>query len=94
AASWLPLGFSTHSLIALVVGVIVLDLAAQLLHVSNQNVVYALRPEARNRLNAGYMTGYFIGGSLGSLVSAQVFDRFGWTGVCVTGAGVAMVAIA
>ena len=40
------------------------------------------------------MTGYFIGGSLGSLVSAQVFDRFGWTGVCVTGAGVAMVAIA
>jgi len=94
AASWLPLGFSTHSLIALVLGVIVLDLAAQLLHVSNQNVVYALRPEARNRLNAGYMTGYFIGGSLGSLVSAQVFDRFGWTGVCVTGAGVAMVAIA
>jgi len=94
AASWLPLGFSTHSLIALVLGVIVLDLAAQLLHVSNQNVVYALRPDARNRLNAGYMTGYFIGGSLGSLVSAQVFDRFGWTGVCVTGAGVAMVAIA
>lgn len=93
AASWLPLGFSTHSLIALVLGVIVLDLAAQLLHVSNQNVVYALRPEARNRLNAGYMTGYFIGGSLGSLVSAQVFDRFGWTGVCVTGACVALVAM-
>jgi len=93
AASWLPLGFSTHSLIALVLGVIVLDLAAQLLHVSNQNVVYALRPEARNRLNAGYMTGYFIGGSLGSLVSAQVFDRFGWTGVCVTGACVAVVAM-
>lgn len=94
AASWLPLGFSTHSLIALVLGVIVLDLAAQLLHVSNQNVVYALRPDARNRLNAGYMTGYFIGGSLGSLVSAQVFDRFGWTGVCITGAGVALVAMA
>lgn len=94
AVSWLPLGFSGYSLVALVIGVIVLDLAAQLLHVSNQNVVYALRPEARNRLNAGYMTGYFIGGSLGSLLSAQVFDRFGWTGVCVTGAGVALVAIA
>ena len=68
--------------------------AAQLLHVSNQNVVFALRPEARNRLNAGYMTGYFIGGSLGSLVSAQVYGAFGWTGVCVTGAGVAAVAMA
>lgn len=93
AASWLPLGFSTQSLVALVVGVLVLDLAAQLLHVSNQNVVFALRPEARNRLNAGYMTGYFIGGSLGSLVSAQVYGAYGWTGVCLTGAGVAVVAM-
>lgn len=40
------------------------------------------------------MTGYFIGGSLGSLVSAQVYGAFGWTGVCVTGAGVAAVAMA
>jgi len=93
AASWLPLGFSAHSLIALLVGVIVLDLAAQLLHVSNQNVVFALRPEARNRLNAGYITGYFVGGALGSLVSAQMYQRFGWTGVCLTGATVAMMAL-
>ncbi len=93
AASWLPLGFSAHSLIALLVGVIVLDLAAQLLHVSNQNVVFALRPEARNRLNAGYITGYFVGGALGSLVSAQMYQRFGWTGVCLTGAAVAMMAL-
>ncbi len=93
AASWLPLGFSAHSLIALLIGVIVLDLAAQLLHVSNQNVVFALRPEARNRLNAGYITGYFVGGALGSLVSAQMYQRFGWTGVCLTGAAVAMMAL-
>lgn len=51
-------------------------------------------PRARNRLNAGYMTGCFIGGSLGSLVSAQLFDRFGWISVCVTGACVALVAMA
>lgn len=93
ALSWLPLGFSAHSLVALIVGVLVLDLAAQLLHVSNQNVVFALRPEARNRLNAGYITGYFIGGASGSLVSAQMFDRFGWVGVCITGACVGVVAL-
>jgi len=91
--SWLPLGLSTHSLLALLVGVVVLDLAAQLLHVSNQNLIYALQPEARNRLNAGYMTGYFIGGSLGSLLSAQVYQHFGWTGVCVAGAAVAVLAL-
>lgn len=91
--SWLPLGLSAHSLLALLVGVVVLDLAAQLLHVSNQNLIYALQPAARNRLNAGYMTGYFIGGSLGSLLSAQVYQRFGWTGVCVAGAAVAALAL-
>ena len=37
-------------------------------HPSNQNAVIALRPEARNRLNAGYITCYFIGGALGSLL--------------------------
>ncbi|WMJ71378.1 MFS transporter [Stenotrophomonas sp. 24(2023)] len=92
-ASWLPLGVATHSLAALLVGVLALDLAAQLLHVSNQNVVYALQPDARNRLNAGYMTGYFIGGSLGSLLSAQVYQRFGWTGVCLAGASVGVLAL-
>lgn len=91
--SWLPLGLSAHSLLALLVGVVVLDLAAQLLHVSNQNLIYALQPEARNRLNAGYMTGYFIGGSLGSLLSAQVYQHFGWAGVCVAGAAVAVLAL-
>lgn len=93
AAAWLPLGFSAHSLVALVAGVLLLDLALQMLHVSNQNVVYALRPEARNRLNAGYMTGYFIGGAAGSLVSAPVYATFGWTGVCVAGAAVAVMAL-
>lgn len=91
--SWLPLGLSAHSLLALLIGVVVLDLAAQLLHVSNQNLIYALQPAARNRLNAGYMTGYFIGGSLGSLLSAQVYQRYGWTGVCVAGAAVAVLAL-
>ena len=91
--SWLPLGLSAHSLLALLVGVVVLDLAAQLLHVSNQNLIYALQPAARNRLNAGYMTGYFIGGSLGSLLSAQVYQRYGWTGVCLAGTAVAVLAL-
>jgi len=39
------------------------------------------------------MTGYFIGGSLGSLLSAQVYQRYGWTGVCVAGAAVAVLAL-
>ncbi|QKZ06125.1 MFS transporter [Pseudomonas eucalypticola] len=92
-AAWLILAFADHSLAALLVGVLVLDLAVQLLHVSNQNAVYALRPEARNRLNAGYITCYFIGGALGSTLGAQLYERLGWMGIVGAGVVISLVAM-
>lgn len=83
--SWVPLGFAQQSLLALLLGVLMLDLAVQLVHVSNQNAVIALRPEARTRLNAGYITCYFIGGALGSLLGTQLFQHQGWMGIVVAG---------
>lgn len=93
AAAWLPLALAPHSLAALLVGILMLDLAVQLGHVSNQNIIYRLQPEARSRLNAGYMTGYFIGGSLGSLASASLYQLAGWTGVCLAGLAVGALAL-
>lgn len=84
--AWLPLGFAQTSLFALLMGVLLLDLAVQLLHVSNQNAIYALRPQARNRLNAGYMTCYFIGGASGSWLAACLYAHVGWIGIVVAGA--------
>ena len=92
--SWVPLGFAQHSLVALLVGVLLLDLAVQLVHVSNQNAVIALRPEARTRLNAGYITCYFIGGAIGSLLGTQLFQRHGWMGIVVAGLVIGAVALA
>ncbi|WP_423453859.1 MFS transporter [Ottowia sp. VDI28] len=91
--SWLPLGFAQTSLVALLIGVLLLDLAVQLVHVSNQNAIYALRPQARNRLNAGYMTCYFLGGAGGSLLAAFLYSHTGWLGivaaaVCLAAAGI------
>lgn len=83
--AWLPLGLAQSSLPALLTGILILDLAVQLVHVSNQNVIYALRPEARNRLNAGYMTCYFIGGASGSWLASAIYPRAGWSGVVVAG---------
>ncbi len=46
-------------------------------HITNQTVIYRLHPDARNRLTAGYMTSYFIGGAAGSLISASATCRLG-----------------
>lgn len=91
--SWLPLGFAEHSLAALLVGVLLLDLAVQLVHVSNQNAVIALRPQARTRMNAGYITCYFIGGALGSLLGTQLLQHQGWMGIVVAGLMIGAVAL-
>lgn len=79
--SWLPLAFAQMSLAALLVGVLLLDLAVQTVHVGNLNAIYALRPQARNRINAGYMTCYFIGGAGGSSLAACLYSRAGWFGI-------------
>lgn len=85
-SSWAPLALAQHSLLAFLVGVVLLDLAVQGVHISNQAAIYRIRPEARNRLTAAYMTSYFLGGAAGSLVSATAFSHFGWMGVVVVGA--------
>ncbi|MBP2157231.1 MFS transporter [Erwinia rhapontici] len=90
-ASWGIIAFGAHSLIALIIGIILLDLAVQGVHITNQSVIYRHMPEARNRLTSGYMTSYFIGGAAGSLLSASAFQTTGWYGVCTVGALLTLV---
>lgn len=83
-----------HILLAFAAGVVLLDLGAQGVHITNQGVIYALRPDARSRLTTVYMTTYFIGGALGSASSAYVYARVGWSGVCLLGAAYLVVGLA
>jgi len=62
--------------------------------VSNQHIVYALRPEARNRLNTVFMTGMFLGGAFGSAGATAAWGLGGWLGVCAFGGGLGAVAAA
>jgi len=90
--SWLFIRYLEHSLIALVIGIILLDLAVQAVHVTNQAMILPLRAEARSRLTAGYMVFYSIGGASGSIASTQMYAYFGWGGVCLLGASISAFA--
>ena len=85
-ASWGLLALGKTSVVALIVGIAVLDLGAQGAHIANQSAIYSLRPEARSRLTTAYMVSFFAGGAVLSAVSATVYASDGWTGVCVVGA--------
>ena len=89
--SWAAIWYGHVSVLALIVGILVLDLTVQGVHITNQTVIYRVKPDARNRLTAGYMTSYFIGGAAGSLISSSAWQHAGWTGVCAIGAIVAAI---
>ena len=91
--SWALVAWGSASVWALLAGIVIQDMAIQGVHVTNQSAIYRLRPEARSRLTAGYMTSYFIGGAAGSLASSWIYTHAGWTGVTVTGAAVGLLGL-
>ncbi|WP_342566386.1 MFS transporter [Paenibacillus sp. FSL R7-0345] len=91
--SWLPISYARHSLIALIFGIIILDLAVQAVHVTNQSLIFRVRPEARSRLTAGYMIFYSIGSAAGSITSTSIYNYAGWSGVSLLGAVVSVAAL-
>ncbi|MBB6111507.1 Predicted arabinose efflux permease, MFS family [Mucilaginibacter lappiensis] len=86
--------FSSSSIAGLIIGVIVLDMGVQATHISNQSIIFALIPEARNRLNTVYMVSYFVGGASGTFLASLLWNNYGWTGVCAIGGGLALIALA
>jgi predicted MFS family arabinose efflux permease len=91
--SFIVFYFSAHTIFGLIVGVIVLDVGIQATHISNQSVIFALRPEARNRINTVYMVSYFIGGALGSFAASKVWNTYQWNGVCAIGGILSVIAL-
>lgn len=94
AGSWALTWLGHRSLAALIVGIVVLDVGVQGLHVTNQSLIYRLAPEARSRINASYMVCYFTGGALGSALGGALYVAGGWAAVCVAGAATGLIALA
>ncbi|MGO2766742.1 MFS transporter [Pseudomonas taetrolens] len=91
--SWLPTAFVESSLLAMVVGVVLLDFAVQAVHVTNQSLIFAARPDAQSRLVGAYMCFYSIGSGLGAIAATYVYAHFGWVAVCILGAAISASAL-
>lgn len=84
-ASWGAFYAGGYTYTGLIIGIILIDLGLQSMHIMNQSSFFALRLNAGNRLNTVYMVSYFIGGSTGTFLGAQAWKYYQWDGVVVTG---------
>jgi predicted MFS family arabinose efflux permease len=91
--SFVILGFAGGSLVAIMFGILILDIAVQGLQITNQSIIYALAPEKRSRINSAYMVCYFLGGATGSLVGGLAYASGGWSAACLLGGGIGLLAL-
>jgi predicted MFS family arabinose efflux permease len=91
--AWWPLSLMDVSLWALVMGIVLLDLGGQALHVTNQSLIFRTRPDAHSRLVGLYMMFYAVGSGLGAICTTVTYARFGWQGVCTLGASVSLLTL-
>jgi predicted MFS family arabinose efflux permease len=89
--SWVVMGVWGFTYAGLIVGIFLIDVGLQTIHVSNQTIVFSTNPDATNRLNTVYMTSYFIGGSFGTFVGGKAWEYMGWNGVVLTGAAFVVI---
>jgi predicted MFS family arabinose efflux permease len=79
------LGFASTSIIGIIIGIIVLDFGIQGTMVSTQSLIYSLSDSERSRLNTVFIVSNFIGGAIGSTLGALAWNLYNWTGVCIVG---------
>ena len=90
--AYLVMFAAPFSMIALIAGVVLLDLGCQSCLVSNQTLVFAIDPKAQGRVNTLYMTATFLGGACGAALGGWLMARHGWTGVAALGCAAGLAA--
>lgn len=92
--SWAMFYFGGYTYAGLIIGVVLLDLGLQSMHIMNQSSFFALNLGANNRLNTVYMFSYFIGGSAGTWLAAQAWKHAQWNGAVLVGFSFTLLALA
>jgi predicted MFS family arabinose efflux permease len=85
--------FTGTYLVMFVIGIIIIDIGQQAIHVTNQTRIYAILPEARNRLNTVFMSVSFVGAACGSAIGLLLWEHGQWPMFCLGTAVVILINI-
>ncbi|WP_024805437.1 MFS transporter [Nocardia sp. BMG51109] len=85
-ASWAAIAQLPWSLSLPIVGIVVLDFAVQVVHVSNQHLLTTAYPDRFSTIIGCYMVFYSLGSALGAVATTAMFTAHGWGASSVLGA--------
>ncbi len=91
--SWGLIALLPVSMAVLLVGVVLMDLAVQAVHVTNLSAIVALNPQKSGRLIGGYMVFYSVGSAIGAISATATYSWFGWTAISLLGAAFSVIAL-
>jgi predicted MFS family arabinose efflux permease len=91
--SWALIAFLPSSISLLLIGVILLDLAVQAVHVSNLSVIVSLHPQKSGRMIGGYMVFYSVGSAVGAITATAIYAWYDWPGICILGGAFSGIAL-
>jgi predicted MFS family arabinose efflux permease len=91
--SWPIFILGQHSVVAILIGLAVLDFGVQGQNVLSQGAIYALGRETTGRVTTAYVTSNFTGGAIGSAAGSIAWSAGGWGAVCGVGAAFAGIAM-
>jgi predicted MFS family arabinose efflux permease len=91
--SWAPIAWLPNSLIVLIIGIVILNLAGQAISVTNQLLIVEIDPTASSQLIGGNTVYFAIGTGGGAIAATTVYSAWGWSAVCLLGAGLSALAL-
>ncbi len=92
-AAWIAMGFGVWSVIAVVIGAILLDCGLRTAMVANQTMINSALPESRSRVNTLFGLHVWSGNALGAFLMSWAFAHFGWLAVCAVALTAAIIAL-
>ena len=87
-AAWVAMAFGGWSIVAIIVGAMLLDIGLRAAMVANQTLLNSAVPDSRSRANTLFGLHVWSGNAAGAFLASWVFAHHGWLAVC----GVAMAA--
>jgi predicted MFS family arabinose efflux permease len=81
-AAWVAMGFGTWSILAIVVGAMLLDIGLRAAMVANQTLINSAVPDSRARANTLFGLHVWSGNAAGAFLMSVAFAKFGWLAVC------------